>query len=105
MTRHTDVEIEQAGRRFEQLADELDPSTAEVSDTDDLQQVAAVSEAVRAHEARLRQAVEAARTRGRSWNQIAVALGTPTATVGADHVPESGCGAAGGLRGLPPLRR
>jgi hypothetical protein len=75
MTRHTDVEIEQAARRFEQLADELDPSTAEVSDTDDLQQVAAVSEAVRADEARLRQAVEAARTRGRSWNQIAVALG------------------------------
>lgn len=75
MTRHTDPEIEQAARRFEQLADELDPSTAEVSDTDDLQQVAAVSEAVRADEARLRQAVEAARSRGRSWNQIAVALG------------------------------
>ncbi len=75
MTRHTDVEIEQAARRFEQLADELDPSTAEVSDTDDLQQVAAASEAVRANEARLRQAVEVARTRGRSWNQIAVALG------------------------------
>lgn len=75
MTRHTDVEIDQAARRFEHLADELDPSTAEVSDTDDLQQVAAVSEAVRANEARLRQAVEAARTRGRSWNQIAVALG------------------------------
>lgn len=75
MTCHTDVEIEQAARRFEQLADELDPSTAAVSETDDLQQVAAVSEAVRANEARLRQAVDAARTRGRSWNQIAVALG------------------------------
>lgn len=73
--RHTDAEVEQAARRFEQLADELDPSTAEVTDTEDLQQVAAVSEAVRADEARLRQAVEAARAQGRSWNQIAVALG------------------------------
>lgn len=73
--RHTDAEIEQAARRFEQLADQLDPATADVTDTDDLQQVAAVSEAVRTNEARLRQAVEAARAHGRSWNQIAVALG------------------------------
>jgi DNA-directed RNA polymerase specialized sigma24 family protein len=73
--RHTDAEIEQAARRFEQLADQLDPATAEVTDTEDLQQVAAASEAVRADEARLRQVVEAARAHGRSWNQIAVALG------------------------------
>ncbi len=73
--RHTDDEIEQAALRFERLADGLDPATAEVADTNDLQQVAAVSEAIRADEARLRKAVEAARARGRSWNQIAVALG------------------------------
>lgn len=75
MMRHSDEEIEQAAHRFEQLADDLDPGTAHVVDTGDLQQVAAASEAVRADEARLREAVVAARERGRSWNQIAVALG------------------------------
>lgn len=40
MIRHTDDEIDQAAHRFEQLADELDPATAEVSDTKDLPQVA-----------------------------------------------------------------
>ena len=73
--RHTDDEIERAARRFDQLADELDPATAEVDHTDDLRAIAAVSEAVRADEARLREAVEVARAHERSWNQIAVALG------------------------------
>ncbi|HZX99014.1 MAG TPA: AsnC family protein [Dermatophilaceae bacterium] len=73
--RHTDDEIERAARRFDQLADELDPATAEVDHTDDLRAIAAVSEAVRADEARLREAVEVARAHDRSWNQIAVALG------------------------------
>jgi hypothetical protein len=73
--RHTDDEIERAARRFDQLADDLDPETAEVDHTDDLRAIAAVSEAVRADEARLREAVEVARAHDRSWNQIAVALG------------------------------
>ncbi len=73
--RHTDDDIEKASRRFEQLADDLDPATAVVDHTDDLRQIAAVSEAVRADEARLRETVEIARAHGRSWNQIAVALG------------------------------
>jgi len=73
--RHTDDEIEAAASRFEQLADELDPATAEVERTEDLRAIAAVSEAVRADEARLREAVEIARAHDRSWNQIAVALG------------------------------
>ncbi len=73
--RHTDDEIEQAAQRFAQLADELDPATAEVDDTEDLRAVAAASEAARADEARLREAVEVARAHGRSWNHIAVALG------------------------------
>ena len=72
---HTSDDIERAARRFEQLADELDPATAEVEQTDDLRQIAAESEAVRADEARLREAVEIARAHGRSWNQIAMALG------------------------------
>ena len=73
--RHTDEEIERAAQRFEQLADDLDPAGAEVDHTEDLRQIAADSEAVRADEARLRDAVEVARAHGRSWNQIAVALG------------------------------
>ena len=73
--RHTGGEIERAARRFDQLADELDPATAEVDHTEDLRAIAAVSEAVRSDEARLREAVEVARAHDRSWNQIAVALG------------------------------
>ncbi len=75
MTRHTDKEIEQAARRFEWLADSLDPATAKVEDTDDLREVAAAAEAVRADDARLREAVVLARAHGRSWNHIALALG------------------------------
>jgi hypothetical protein len=75
MMRHTDEEIEHAARRFEQLADELDPATAEVAHTEDLRVIAAASEAVRSDEARLREAVEIARAHGRSWNEISVALG------------------------------
>lgn len=73
--RHTDDEIEQAARRFDELTDELDPDAVQSDNTEDLTQVAAVSATVRADEARLRQAVDAARARGRSWNQIAIALG------------------------------
>ena len=72
---HTNDEIERAARRFEQLAEELDPDTAEVDRTDDLQQVATISETLRAEEAQLRETVNIARARGRSWNQIAIALG------------------------------
>jgi predicted ArsR family transcriptional regulator len=46
-----------------------------VDHTDDLRQIAAVSEEVRSDEARLRESVKVARAHGRSWNQIAVALG------------------------------
>lgn len=37
--------------------------------------MAAASETIRADEAKLREAVEVARAHGRSWNEIAVALG------------------------------
>jgi hypothetical protein len=73
--RHTDDEIERAAQRFEQLADQLDPARAEAEVTEDLHLIAAASEAFRADEVRLREAVEKARAQGRSWNQIAVALG------------------------------
>ena len=73
--RHTDKDIERAAARFELLADQLDPAATVVEDIADLRQIAADSEAVRADEARLREAVQVARAHGRSWNQIAVALG------------------------------
>ncbi|MGI8646990.1 MAG: hypothetical protein DLM55_08460 [Acidimicrobiales bacterium] len=73
--RHTDEEIEHAAQRFEQLADSLDPENAEVDHTDDLRHIATVSETVRANEASLREAIELARAHGRSWNQVAIALG------------------------------
>jgi len=75
MTRHTDKEIEQAAQRFKRLADSLNPATAEVEGTDDLREIATAAEAVRADDARLREAVLLARAHGRSWNHIALALG------------------------------
>lgn len=75
MRRHTDEEIDEAAERFEELVDHLDPEKAEVISTDDLRGVAVAAQAVRDDEAQLREAVEIARAHGRSWNQIAVALG------------------------------
>jgi len=73
--RHTDEEIEQAAGRLDQLLDKTDPATANVGSTDDLREIAAASDAARADEARLLAAVNSARVGGRSWNQIAIALG------------------------------
>jgi DNA-directed RNA polymerase specialized sigma24 family protein len=75
LMRHTDEEIERAAERFEELAEELDPETAKVLVTEDLHGIADAAQTVRQDEARLREAVEVARAHGRSWNQIAVALG------------------------------
>ena len=72
---HTDDQIDRAAQRFERLADELDPEEAHVDDTNDLRDVAVAAEMTRTDEARLRQAVDVARARGRSWNHISVALG------------------------------
>ncbi|CCM63201.1 MAG: sigma-70 family RNA polymerase sigma factor [Candidatus Microthrix parvicella] len=72
---HTDEEIDAASRRFEQLVNDFDPAAAVVDNIDELSQVAAASEAVRAGEAKLRESVEIARAHGRSWNEIALALG------------------------------
>lgn len=73
--RYDDAEIERAAQRFAQLAETIDPETAEVERTDDLREIADAFEAIQADEARLLEAVEVARARGRSWNHIAVALG------------------------------
>jgi hypothetical protein len=73
--KHTDAEIEQAARRFEALADELDPEAAEVEDLADLRAIAEAAERTRRDEALLTERVALARAHGRSWNQIAAALG------------------------------
>ena len=73
--KHTNEQIERAAERFEQLADAADPDVTTVEKIDDLRDVAVASRAVRADEAALREAVQVARTHGRSWNQIAIALG------------------------------
>jgi len=75
LMRHTDEEIERAAERFEELAEQLDPETAKVLVTEDLRGIADAAQTVREDEARLREAVEVARAHGRSWNQVAVALG------------------------------
>ncbi|MDA8269251.1 MAG: sigma-70 family RNA polymerase sigma factor [Actinomycetota bacterium] len=76
--RHTDQQIEEASERFERPVEALDPAVTEVAVIEDLRAAAAAAaaaEAARADEARLREAVEIARVHGRSWNDIAVALG------------------------------
>lgn len=69
--RHTDEQIEEAARR----AEDFDPSHATGERLDDLRAIADVAQRIESDEARLREAVEIARARGRSWNQIAIPLG------------------------------
>jgi hypothetical protein len=73
MTKHTDQDIERAAQRFEQWAGSLEPEDFE--DIGDLRAVAQAADVVQTAEAGLREAVATARLNGRSWNQIAVALG------------------------------
>ena len=68
--KHTDAEIEEAARRFETLADELDPETASVEDLADLRAIAEAAERARRDEALLTERVALARAHGRSWNRM-----------------------------------
>ncbi len=38
--KHTDAEIDEAARKFEQWADEIDPATTQAENTEDLQAIA-----------------------------------------------------------------
>jgi hypothetical protein len=73
--RDPDAEIEDAARRFERLADNLDPASVVPEDLSGLRAVAEAAERVRRDEALVTERVAAARARQRSWNRIAVALG------------------------------
>ena len=68
---HTDEEIQRAAK----LAEELDPSGAQMDDTSDLRTLAEAVDSVRAGEARIRELVARARAKGRSWGEIGIALG------------------------------
>ncbi len=48
--KHADAEIEAAARRFEVLADDLDPDTAAVEDLADLRAIAEAAERARREE-------------------------------------------------------
>jgi hypothetical protein len=72
---HTDEELSRAADRLEQRLDELDPSAIEVDDTSDLRAIAEAVDAANAAAALVRERVEIARARGRSWNLIALPLG------------------------------
>jgi hypothetical protein len=73
--KHTDAEIDEAARKFEEWADQLDPGTVQAEDTSDLAAIAEAADAARRDEALITERVAAARARGRSWNRIAIALG------------------------------
>jgi hypothetical protein len=75
MPKHSNKDIDAAAARFEQWAENVDPATIRWQEAPELLAVAQVADNVRADEARLRDAVTAARDAGRSWNRIAVALG------------------------------
>jgi 1-deoxy-D-xylulose 5-phosphate reductoisomerase len=68
---HTDEEIQRAA----ELAEEFDPSGAQMDDTTDLRTLAEAVDSVRAGEARVRELVARARAKGRSWGEIGIALG------------------------------
>jgi hypothetical protein len=73
--KHTEAEIEDAARRFERLADQLDPAATAADDLSDLRAIAEAADEARRAESMITERVAAARARGRSWNRIAVALG------------------------------
>lgn len=68
---HTEEEIQRAAK----LAEEFDPSGAQIDDTADLRTLAEAADSIRAGEARVRELVARARANGRSWGEIGIALG------------------------------
>jgi DNA-directed RNA polymerase specialized sigma24 family protein len=62
-------------QRLRKLAEDFDPSTTSGRDAADLRAIAETVDGIRAGEAKLRELVELARGHGRSWGEIAIALG------------------------------
>ena len=72
--KHMDPEAEEATRRFEVFADDIDPQPVTAEDLADLRAIAEAAEQARRDEALLTERIALARARGRSWNRIAAAL-------------------------------
>jgi hypothetical protein len=68
---HNNEEIQRLAR----LAEEFDPSTTPGRDAGDLRSIAETVDSIHVGEAKLRELVHVARARGRSWGEIAIALG------------------------------
>jgi DNA-directed RNA polymerase specialized sigma24 family protein len=62
-------------QRLQKLAEEFDPSATPARDADDLRAIAETVDRIHADQARLRELVQLARAHGRSWGEIAIALG------------------------------
>lgn len=88
--KHTDAEIENAVRRFEALADDLDSDTAAVEDLADLRAIAEAAERARRDEALLTERVAAARAHGRTG---AAGTGSPPPWASPGRPPGSGSAA------------
>jgi hypothetical protein len=70
----TDEEIEEAARRFEIWADNLDPATCRVIDGAPIRAIAEAADQPVRDEALLAERVATARAHGHRWSIIAVAL-------------------------------
>jgi len=62
-------------QRLRKLAEDFDPSTADGREASDLRAIAETTDTIHASEAKLRELVQLARAHGRSWGEIAIALG------------------------------
>ncbi len=71
----TREQLDQASRDTEAWLDTLDPDTTPAEDAADLRAVGVALRDIDAAEARLREAVDAARANGRSWGMIGLVLG------------------------------
>ena len=71
----TREQLEQAVTEAEGWLDSLDPSSHPAEATDDLRSITAAVRSIAAAEGDLRDAVVRARSNGRSWGRIALALG------------------------------
>lgn len=71
----TREQLEQAVTEAEGWLDSLDPATHPAEETEDLRAVTAAVRSIASAEGDLRDAVGRARSNGRSWGRIALALG------------------------------
>ena len=62
-------------KRLQKFAEDFDPSSDSGRDAGELRAIAETVDSIHAGEAKLRELVQVARAHGRSWGEIAIALG------------------------------